>query len=164
MWTSRATLSQLLAVGILLALATQSPAQILPAPADPPSQEIRQAGGGLAAAEEARAGVQQTSWPKVTLPKITMPTFTMPKMTMPDMSQMFSPISAGFQKVSAGSKKAWEGTKEMFTFGSGSDDSFGAATRAPPKPSIWQRLISRSPEPAAPQTVGEWMSQPRIEH
>ena len=148
-------------------------AQILPALPPSPANGVQQAGGDVTAGQST-VEVEQTSWPKITMPKITMPKITMPKITMPkittpkatmpDFSKMMSPVNAGYQKVTAGSKKAWEGTKEMFPFGESSNPSTNTPpTTTLPKQSFLQKLIGRSPEPAAPQTVGEWMSQPRID-
>lgn len=118
--------------------------------------------------------VTTTSWfsmPKVTMPKITMPKLSMPKLALPKWptnsdgiaASPFAPISAGANKVTEGTKKAWEGTKEMFSFGG---DDAAPKTRAPgqpqAEPSLWQRLTGKQPEPTGPQTVGEWMSQPRL--
>ena len=138
-------------------------AQILPALPPSPANGVQQAGGDVTAGQST-VEVEQTSWPKITMPKITMPKITTPKATMPDFSKMMSPVNAGYQKVTAGSKKAWEGTKEMFPFGESSNPSTNTPpTTTLPKQSFLQKLIGRSPEPAAPQTVGEWMSQPRID-
>ena len=116
------------------------------------------------AAEEASGAVKQTVWPKITMPKVTMPKVTMPKMSMPDLSKVLSPVSVGFEKVSTGSKKAWEGTKEIFSFGKTNNPALVGTTRTTqPEQSIWKKMIGRDPEPAAPQTVGEWMSQPRLD-
>jgi hypothetical protein len=100
--------------------------------------------------------VKQSSWPSIPLPKITMP-----QVSMPDMSIITTPVKSGYDKVTAGTKKAWEGTKEIFTFGKG--DS-APARRSQPKASIWQRMFSTEPDKKdGPQTVGEWMAQPRLE-
>lgn len=105
------------------------------------------------------ANVRQTAWPSIPLPKISMP-----KIWMPDMSPITGPVKSGFHKVSIGTKKAWEGTKEMFTFGG--DESTQAVSRqtAQQKPGFWSRMFSSKPDPSSgPQTVGEWMAQPRLD-
>ena len=146
----------------LAAEARKTEAQILPSMPPQSTSNVQQAGGDVDGG--ASGEVQQTGWPKLTLPKVTMPKVTMPNLSMPDMSKMLSPVSSGFQKISAGSQKAWAGTKEMFSFGKTQSASRTSNPRAKqPNQSIWQRLIGRSPEPAAPQTVGEWMSQPRLD-
>jgi hypothetical protein len=100
--------------------------------------------------------VKQTAWPSIPLPKISMP-----KISMPDMSVITTPVKAGFGKVTDGTRKAWEGTKEIFTFGKG--DS-AAATRSQPKESFWKRMFTSEPDKNdGPQTVGEWMAQPRLD-
>lgn len=104
--------------------------------------------------------VKQTSWPSLPLPKITMP-----KISMPDMSTVTAPFKSGYSKVTAGTKSAWEGTKEMFSFGKNDASAAKAQAGGQEKQGFWQRLISNEPEkPDGPQTVGEWMSQPRLDH
>lgn len=102
--------------------------------------------------------VKQTAWPSIPLPKISMP-----KISMPDMSVVTGPVKSGYGKVTAGTKKAWEGTKEMFTFGDGGSTPQAAAS-SQPKQGFWSRMFSKEEEkPSGPQTVGEWMSQPRLD-
>jgi hypothetical protein len=82
---------------------------------------------------------------------------------MPDMSVVTGPVKSGYSKVTTGTKKAWEGTKEMFTFGD-NESSSQTAANAQPKEGFWSRMFSKEPEkPSGPQTVGEWMSQPRLD-
>jgi hypothetical protein len=102
--------------------------------------------------------VKQTAWPSIPLPKISMP-----KISMPDMSVVTGPVKSGYSKVTTGTKKAWEGTKEIFTFGDGESASQTAAG-SQPREGFWSRMFSKEPEkPSGPQTVGEWMSQPRLD-
>jgi hypothetical protein len=158
MVSSHAVFSVAIGFSFLVAQATLAEAQILPSLAPPPTGGVQQAGGAVAAGE-ASGAVKQTAWPKITMPKVTMP-----KVTMPDLSKVLSPVSVGFEKVSTGSKKAWEGTKEMFSFGKTNNPAPVSTTRTTqPQQSIWNRLTGRAPEPVAPQTVGEWMSQPRLD-
>lgn len=103
---------------------------------------------GLLAAETAPpvepAATTPTGW--LSMPKITMPKLTMPKIEMPKLpSDPLAPFKAGARKVSDGAKKAWEGTREMFSFG-------GEKTAAAKKPTAEQ-----------PQTVAEFMAQPRLD-
>ena len=99
--------------------------------------------------------VKQTGWPSIPLPKITMPTIT-----MPDMSVITTPVKTSYGKVTDGTKKAWEGTKEIFTFGKGTAT---ATAHSQPKEGFWKRMFSSEPEKNdGPQTVGEWMAQPRL--
>jgi len=139
-----------------------------PAAAQPnaaiPQMGVQQAGGR---ANQAQTGaVEQTGWgismPKLTMPKLTLPKLTMPKLTMPSMASVTAPMKSGFSKVSSGTKKAWEGTKEMLTFGQ-NKSAPRAQTATTQKTSFWQRLIARPAEPRGPQTVGEFMKQPRID-
>ena len=103
------------------------------------------------------AEVRQSSWPSIPMPKITMP-----KVSMPDMSTFTNPVKSGYQKVTLGTKKAWEGTKEMFTFGG--ESSPAPQNASPEKQGFWSRMFSSEPEPpSGPQTVGEWMAQPRLD-
>lgn len=124
-----------------------------------PSQTTVQPAGGAAAG--AAGEVQQTGW-GIPMPKITMPKITMPKIEMPKMDTVTGPFKSGFSKMSAGSKKAIEGAKEMLSFGR--KQSPQAVGRTPQKkPSLWQKLTARKSEPQVPQTVGEFMSQPRLD-
>jgi hypothetical protein len=115
---------------------------------------------------EEKGGFLPVSWPSISLPKITMPKIPMPKWpTNADGSSVspMAPISAGASKVSAGSRKAWQGAKEMFSFTSREEiPKPSTAAKASVKPSFWQRLTGKKPEPKGPQTVAEFMSQPRI--
>ena len=106
------------------------------------------------------SAVKQTAWPSIPLPKITMP-----KISMPDMSAITAPIKSGYSKVATGTKNAWEGTKEMFTFGKGDSAAQPAArTSSQQKQGFWGKMFSSEPaKPDGPQTVGEWMSQPRLD-
>ena len=117
---------------------------------------------------EEKGGFLPVSWPSITLPKVTMPKVNMPKWpTNPDGSAVspFAPISAGATKVSEGTKKAWEGAKEMFSFGGSSETTRRVApTNSTAEPTFWQRMIGKQPEPEGPQTVAEFMSQPRVGH
>jgi len=100
--------------------------------------------------------VNQTSWLAIPLPKITMP-----RMAFPDISPVTAPAKSGWQKVTTGTRRAWEGTKEIFTSGSENSTSPSPQNR---EPSFWSRMFSTTPkEPDVPQTVGEWMSQPRLD-
>lgn len=128
---------------------------------------------GTVETSEKQGGILPASWPSVSLPKIAMPKITMPKITMPkwptnaDGSAVspMAPITAGASKVSAGTQKAWEGAKEMFSFGSQGEAAQPiASTATSAKPSFWQRMTGKQPEPEGPQTVAEFMSQPRVGH
>lgn len=106
--------------------------------------------------------VKQSSWPSIPLPQITMP-----QISMPDMSMITTPVKSGYSKVASGTKKMWEGTKEMFTFGRDNSAAQTARRTTQSEPGFWERLTSPASEKKkkdGPQTVGEWMAQPRIEH
>ena len=144
--------------------ASESKAQVFNAPT-PQSQPmpqtqlgVQQAGGTAVAAPS--DAVEQTAW-GLPLPKITMPKIAMPKITMPDLSAVTGPVKSGYGKVKLGTKKAWEGTKEMLTFGN--DQPTRASLASQQQPSFWQRLTARDAQPQVPQTVGEFMSQPRLD-
>lgn len=124
---------------------------------------------------ELSGGVKQTSWPSIPWPTITMPKFTMPTMTMPklpplwpsdangDSPALLSPFVAGYAKVSAGARKTWEGTKDLFSvFQTGDASQPASRSTQKPKASFWQRLTTRTQESSTPQTVGEFMKQPRL--
>ena len=124
---------------------------------------VRQAGGPAGSAQSGE--VEQTGWGGIPLPKITMPKITMPKVSMPSMDAVTAPMKSGFNKVTTGTKKAWEGTKEIFTFGGQEDSDASSKYRSgtPENQSFWQRLTAQPPEPQGPQTVGEFMRQPRLQ-
>lgn len=111
-------------------------------------------------------------WSGVKMPKITMPNISMPKVSMPSWPKNedgiakspFSPISSGMSKISSGTKKAWQGTKEMFTIGGDEKTRAAAARSEKPRNSVWDRLRGKPEPPDGPQTVAEWMSQPRVNH
>jgi len=140
-------------------------AQVFDRPATQSNVDVQQAGGPVVAQT---GSVEQTGWgipmPKLTMPTLTMPKLTMPKLTMPSMGAVTGPFKSGFSKVSAGTKKAWEGTKEMFLF---EKNKTASTTRrnagGQQQPSFWQRLLVRKSEPQVPQTVGEFMRQPRLD-
>jgi hypothetical protein len=82
----------------------------------------------------------------------------MPKLVMP------APVKASARKVSDGTKRAWEGTKELFTFGQKPEQPAARVASLPQeKPSIWKRMFGGAEEPQQPQSVAEWMAQPRVE-
>ncbi len=111
-------------------------------------------------------------WSGVKMPKITMPKVSMPKISMPSWPKNedgiakspFSPISSGMSKISSGTKKAWQGTKEIFTFGGDEKNQQVTRRAESDRVSVWDRLRGKPPEPDGPQTVAEWMSQPRVNH
>ena len=145
---------------IVLAQAITAEAQVFNAPNPQPNAAVQPAGG--AAAPQAGA-VEQTGW-GIPMPKITMPKITMPKVTMPSMGAVTGPFKSGFGKIKDGSKKAMEGAKEMLSFGKPKTTTTTYNRAAEPKkPSIWQKLIAKPAEPQVPQTVGEFMSQPRLD-
>ena len=153
---------------IVIGQATVLSAQVFNAPTPEPMAAVQQAGGTTSAAQTGAVrqtgAVEESSWSGVPLPKITLPKITMPKMTMPNMSSVTGPVKSGFSKVSSGTKKAWEGTKEMFSFANKRSSSTSSSrSRGQKKPSFWSRLIVRETEPRVPQTVGEFMSQPRLD-
>lgn len=125
-----------------------------------PSQTPVQPAGGAAATPTGE--VQQTGW-GIPMPKITMPKITMPKIEMPKMETVTGPFKSGFAKMSAGSKKAIEGAKEMMSFGRNESPPTGSRASRQKQPSLWQKLTARKSEPQVPQTVGEFMSQPRLD-
>ena len=153
-----------LAAGFFLALVSMTVmAQVIDAPTGRTDPGVQQAVDDLFSGEQEGA-VQQTGWPSIPLPKLTMPKVLMTKMTMPDMSSVLNPVTVGFGKVSAGTKKAWKGTKEMFAFGQSSETNSSGRVSSKPEQSFWKRLFTPTyEESAGPQTVGEWMSQPRID-
>jgi len=76
---------------------------------------------------------------------------------------LLSPFAAGYAKVSTGVKKAWEGTVDLFSvFQKKKVSAPVARSASKPKNSFWQRLTARKQESKVPQTVGEFMSQPRL--
>jgi len=141
-------------------------AQVFNPPAAQPNVGVQQAGGPTAVTQT--GAVEQTGWglamPKLTMPTITMPKLTMPKITMPNMIAVTGPFKSGFSKVTSGTKKAWEGTKEMLSFGKNNTAATSRSrSTGQQQPSFWQRLLVRESEAKIPQTVGEFMSQPRLD-
>lgn len=111
--------------------------------------------------------VKQTSWPSISMPQIKMPQMTMPNLwpsAENDRPALLGPVAVGASKVSQGSKKAWEGMKGMFSTSAGEEASSAPAVAKQPRPSMWKRLITRKPQKSepGPQTVGEFMSQKRM--
>lgn len=155
-------------------------AQIINASIPQSDGGVKQATGDFDDAELA-GGIEQTGWPSIGWPKVTLPTITMPKITMPKLTMpklpplwpsqsngqspaLLAPFAAGFSKVSAGTKKAWEGTKELFSVAGGNSATKSSVSQATqPRPSFWERLVGRPQEPQVPQTVGEFMSQKRLD-
>jgi hypothetical protein len=116
-------------------------------------------------AEEASKSSSPFGWLK--MPTVTMPKLTMPKITMPKMpADPLAPFKTSAKKVGDGTKKAWEGTKEMFAIGRGKPEEPAArvASQGEP-PTLMQRMFGAKEEPKeeGPRTIGEWMSQPRID-
>lgn len=102
--------------------------------------------------------------PTVTMPRVTMPTITMPKMP----ADPWAPFRTSARKVSNGAKQAWQGTKELFTFGGAKKSEKPSARVASNReaPSTMQRLFSggkEEPVDDGPRTIGEWMSQSRVD-
>jgi len=141
-------------------------------------QSSTRSGGGVqyaapseADSEEKTSRVSPASWiPRVTLPKIALPSITMPRLPKlwpsaengDDSSPaLLAPVAAGAKKITSGAKKAWEGTKDILSFKSDKRNS-SKKRREKPKPSIWKRMFTPA-EPTVPQTMGDWMSQPRLE-
>ena len=148
----------LLVVGQMAALR----AQVINAPT---AGVVQQAGGAAVVAPTgAPAGaVEQTAGWGLPMPKLTMPQITMPQMALPSMASVTGPFKASFGKVTAGSKKAWEGTREIFSFGQNKTAVRGRAS-GQQQPSFLQRLLTPKPkESNIPQTVGEFMRQPRLD-
>ena len=115
---------------------------------------------GAAAAAQETTPTPESPWGWLQVPKVTMPKISMPKMP----ANAFAPVKASAKKVGDGTKKAWEGTKEIFTFGGKADQPAAAAAAAPKEP-LWKRMFGgeEKKEPEGPQTVAEWMSQPRLD-
>jgi len=118
--------------------------------------------------EKPAANTSPLGWVK--MPTVTMPKLTMPKITMPKMpADPMAPFRTSAKKVGDGAKKAWEGTKELFTFGGGKEAERPAARVASngEAPSAMQRLFGggakEEPVDEGPRTIGEWMSQPRVD-
>ena len=96
------------------------------------------------------------------MPKITMPKLTMPKVEMPKLPEnAFGPMKESAGKVMSGTKKAWQGTKELFSFGSGSSKDTNPRVASREKPSAWSQLFKGPEEPQPPRTIGEFMSGER---
>lgn len=100
------------------------------------------------------------AWGWIKKPNITMPKITFPKMP----ADPLAPVKNSAKKVQNGAKTAWEGTKELFTFGGAQADQPAARVASNDSPSLWQRMFGEKKEESRePQSVTEWMSQPRPE-
>ena len=129
------------------------------------------------AKEEKKGGLIQVSWPSIPAPKISFPeikppTLSMPKVPMPwskngedeDKASPFEPIESGARKVSDGTRQAWSGFKGLFTSNPKQQTSARARKKeSKHKSSLWQQMFAPEPEPQGPQTVSEWMAQPRLD-
>lgn len=120
------------------------------------------------AEEKPAASTSPLGWIK--MPTVTMPKLTMPKITMPKMpADPMAPFRTSAKKVGDGAKRAWEGTKELFTFGGAKEAEEPAARVASngEAPTTMQRLFGggakEEPVDEGPRTIGEWMSQPRVD-
>jgi hypothetical protein len=101
----------------------------------------------------------ESPWSWLKMPKVTMPRIEMPKLP----EDPLAPVKASAKKVGNGAKKAWEGTRELFTFGGSTSDEPRVASRGE-APSMWQRMFgAKEKPPEGPQTITEWMSQPRVD-
>jgi hypothetical protein len=99
-------------------------------------------------------------WSWIKKPSVTMPKLTFPKMP----AEPLAPVKNSAKKVSDGAKKAWEGTKELFTLGGSKDPQPQTRVASKESPSLWQRMFGeKKAEPEGPQSVTEWMKQPRPE-
>jgi hypothetical protein len=107
------------------------------------------------------AGASASPWGWIKMPKITMPKITMPQMP----ADPLAPVKASGRKVADGTRRAWDGVKELLTFGGEKQaDQPSARVASNPQPSIWQRMFGGAEEePQGPQSVAEWMSQPRVD-
>jgi hypothetical protein len=128
-----------------------------------PRHAAAQAAGATTATAPATEEITPTpsAWSWIKMPKITMPKIEMPKMP----ADPLAPVKTSARKVGDGAKKAWEGTKELLTFGpKETADQPAARVASREQPSLWSRMFgSAEPEPEGPQSVAEWMNQPRID-
>ena len=130
------------------------------------------------AKDEKKGGLIQVSWPSIPAPKISFPeikppTLSMPKVPMPwskngedeDKTSPFEPIESGARKVSDGTRQAWNGFKGLFKSKPKQQTSSRNKKKkeSKHKSSLWQQMFAPEPEPQGPQTVSEWMAQPRLE-
>ncbi len=140
---------------MLAVLAVLAPSAALGQVAPMPQQPLT---GGAAPPAEA-----ESPWGWLKMPKITMPKIEMPKMP----ADPLAPIKTSARKVGDGTKKAWEGAKELFTFGQkkpATTQPTEQLSSNPDQPSVWKRMFGGGePEPQGPQTVADWMAQPRPE-
>jgi hypothetical protein len=123
-----------------------------------PRLAIAQSGAAGAPETIAEEGAQASAspWGWLKMPKITMP-------QMP--ADPLAPVKASGRKVADGTRRAWAGVKELLTFGGEKQaDQPTARMASNPQPSMWQRMFGGAEEePQGPQSVAEWMSQPRVE-
>lgn len=170
MTIARIGFTTILSLGMIMGSAQISWGQLFGAgvessTAELPAGEVQQAVG----VEGDLGVVKQTSWPSIPLPSITMPQITMPRLwpsAEDDRPALLSPFIAGAAKVSEGSKKAWEGVKDMFSVSPSESTTDSPAASSQQKPSMWKRLISRSPQKErqddGPLTVSDFLKQERL--
>lgn len=182
---SRTNLMLVATVSVLMCCAESARSQVLSPDAVAGSAEITYDEAAISYDETATTGSEATTtdekdgfWSKLSMPKLSMPKVSMPKLSMPSWPKNedgiakspFTPISqgvsSGMQAISTGTSKAWQGTKNMFTFGGdeAKTKATPVATSSTPRRSLWDRIKGEEPEPDGPQTVAEWMSQPRPSH
>ena len=118
-----------------------------------------------AGGETAEAATTTGPFGWLTMPKVTMPKVTMPKLELPKMpADPLSPFKTGAHKVTDGVKNAWEGTKDIFTIGSGAKPAAGSPPPSAQQQPLWKRMFTTAEEPPkkqGSQTVAEFMAQPR---
>lgn len=165
-WIVVASLSVIFCCAVCVEAQVLSPEAVAETPTYPLPASAAEA-SDAAPAEEGRSFWPKMSMPKVTMPKLSMPSW--PKNEDGISKSPFTPISegvsSGMKAISNGTKKAWQGTKNMFSFGGEEKSVVQAtpvATSSTERRSLWDRLKGEEPEPDGPQTVAEWMSQPRL--
>jgi len=148
-------------LGAWSAWSLQVEAQVINSHASQHSPAVHASAGEISGMQDDE-GVTQATWLGIPLPRISMPQISMPTISMPDMTPVTAPVKSGLNKVAMGTRSAWEGTKEMFSFTNNSTQT--RHYTQPQGPTFWQRLFGHGPQqPQGPQTVGEWMSQPRLD-
>lgn len=166
----RMTSAVLLSLGLVLSIVSDVSGQLFSRQPAPDTGDMEPTAGQVVADERAD-GVKQVGWFSLPMPKISMPKITMPQLPPlwptgkeGEKPALLSPFVSGVNKITDGTKKAWHGTKEVFAVGKGkakTESAPSTATRS--RPSFLKRLFGGEPEPQGPQTVGEFMSQKRLD-
>jgi len=173
---SRILFVSAVSLGLFLISGVPSSGQILDASPNQQESDATKTNEPESAAdtEPTASGILPAAWSSLQIPKVELPKMSLPEMPSlwtsdeenpSSKPSIFAPLASGTRKLSEGSKKTWAETKHWFA-SRGQDLQTSNSTQASSRqePSFWKRMFAPKKEPVGPQTVGEWMSQERIDH